>query len=138
MTTNARLRALVELADAGSVHGAAERLVVSESAISSAISGLSAEVGVPLVDRHGRGIRLTPAGHRYVEYARRILGLHDEALLAARGEADPENGSIRLAASSRFSTCWKEASGERRTTCESRPNSSPWPTRRMSGHKGTI
>jgi DNA-binding transcriptional LysR family regulator len=98
MTTNARLRALVELADAGSVHGAAERLVVSQSAISSAVSGLSAEVGVPLVDRHGRGIRLTPAGHRYVEYARRILGLHDEALLAARGEADPENGSIRLAA----------------------------------------
>jgi DNA-binding transcriptional LysR family regulator len=98
MTTNARLRALVELADAGSVHGAAERLVVSESAISSAISGLSAEVGVPLVDRHGRGIRLTPAGRRYVEYARRILGLHEEAVLAARGEADPEHGSIRLAA----------------------------------------
>ena len=98
MTTNARLRALVELADAGSVHGAADRLVVSESAISAAVSGLSAEVGVALVDRYGRGIRLTPAGQRYVEYARRILGLHDEALLAAHGEADPENGSIRLAA----------------------------------------
>jgi DNA-binding transcriptional LysR family regulator len=98
VTTNVRLRALVELADAGSVHGAAKRLVVSESAISSAVSGLSAEVGVALVDRHGRGIRLTSAGQRYVEYARRILGLHDEALLAARGEADPENGSIRLAA----------------------------------------
>lgn len=35
MTTNARLRALVELADTGSVRGAAERLVVTESAISS-------------------------------------------------------------------------------------------------------
>lgn len=98
MTTNARLRALVELADAGSVRGAAERLVVTESAISSAVSGLSAEVGVPLVDRHGRGVRLTAAGLRYAEYARRILGLHEEALLAARGEVDPENGSVRLAA----------------------------------------
>lgn len=98
MTTNARLRALVELADAGSVRGAAERLVVTESAVSSAVSGLSAEVGVALVDRHGRGIRLTAAGQRYVEYARRILGLHDEAMLAARGEVDPETGSIRLAA----------------------------------------
>lgn len=98
MTTNARLRALVELADTGSVHAAADRLVVSESAISAAVSGLSAEVGVALIDRHGRGVRLTPAGQRYVEYARRILGLHGEALLAARGEADPENGSIRLAA----------------------------------------
>lgn len=98
MTTNARLRALVELADTGSVRGAAERLVVTESAISSAVGSLSAEVGVPLVDRHGRGVRLTPAGQRYVDYARRILGLHHEAVLAARGEVDPENGSIRLAA----------------------------------------
>ncbi|WP_102142532.1 LysR family transcriptional regulator [Mycobacterium hubeiense] len=98
MTTNARLRALVELADTGSVRGAAERLVVTESAISSALGSLSAEVGVPLVDRHGRGVRLTPAGQRYTEYARTILGLHHEAVLAARGEVDPEHGSIRLAA----------------------------------------
>jgi LysR family transcriptional regulator, low CO2-responsive transcriptional regulator len=98
LTTNVRLRALVELADAGSVRGAAERLVVTESAISSAIGSLSAEVGVPLVDRHGRGVRLTPAGQCYVEYARKILGLHDEAVLAARGEVDPEHGAIRLAA----------------------------------------
>lgn len=98
MTTNARLRALVELADTGSVRGAAERLVVTESAISSAISCLSAEIGVGLVDRFGRGVRLTPAGQRYTDYARRILGLHDEAVRAARSEADPEKGSIRLAA----------------------------------------
>ena len=98
MTTKARLRALVELADTGSVRGAAERLVVTESSISSAVRALSEEIGIALVDRHGRGVKLTPAGQRYVEYARRILGLHDEAILAARGEADPENGSVRLAA----------------------------------------
>lgn len=98
MTTNARLRVLVELADAGSVRGAAERLVVTESAISSALSSLSSDVGVVLVDRHGRGVRLTAAGKRYVEYARQILGLHEEAILAARGEAEPERGSIRFAA----------------------------------------
>lgn len=98
MSTNARLRALVELANTGSVRGAAERLVVTESAVSSALSALSTEVGVPLMDRHGRGVRLTTAGQRYVEYARRILGLHHEAVLAARGEVDPERGSVRLAA----------------------------------------
>lgn len=98
MTTNARLRALVELADTGSVRGAAERLVVTESAISSALSSLSSDVGVSLVDRHGRGVRLTAAGHRYTEYARTILGLHDEAIIAARGEADAERGAIRFAA----------------------------------------
>jgi len=98
VTTNARLRALVELANTGSVRGAAARLVVTESAISSAVSCLSTEVGVALIDRNGRGVRLTPAGLRYTEYARLILGLHDEAIRSARGEADPEKGSIRLAA----------------------------------------
>ncbi|GEL19754.1 LysR family transcriptional regulator [Pseudonocardia asaccharolytica] len=98
MTTNARLRALVELAQTGSVRAAAQRLVVTESSVSSAISALAAELGVPLVDRDGRGVRLTPAGERYVGYARRILGLHTEAIAAARGEADPEHGVIRLAA----------------------------------------
>lgn len=98
MTTNARLRALVELADAGSVRAAAARLVVTESSVSSAVSALSAEIGVALVERQGRGVRLTPGGTRYVDYARRILNLHAEGILAARGEVDPELGSVRLAA----------------------------------------
>lgn len=98
MTTNARLRAFVELADTGSVRGAAKRLVVTESSVSAAVSALAADVGVPLVRRNGRGVLLTAAGERYAEYARRILGLHDEALAAARGEAAPERGLLRLAA----------------------------------------
>jgi DNA-binding transcriptional LysR family regulator len=98
VTTNARLRALVELAETGSVRRAAERLVVTESSVSSSVSALAAEVGTPLVSRHGRGVRLTPAGERYAEYARRILGLHAEAVLAARAEADPEHGAVRLGA----------------------------------------
>jgi DNA-binding transcriptional LysR family regulator len=98
VTTNARLRALVELADTGSVRAAAQRLVVTEASVSGAISALAAEVGVPLLDRDGRGVRLTAAGRRYVAYARRILGLHEEALAAARGEADPARGTLRLAA----------------------------------------
>ena len=98
MTTNARLRALVELADTGSVRAAAQRLVVTEASVSGAISALAAEVGVPLLDRDGRGVRLTAAGLRYVGYARRILGLHEEALAAALGEADPTHGTLRLAA----------------------------------------
>jgi DNA-binding transcriptional LysR family regulator len=98
VTTNARLRALVELAATGSVRAAAQKLVVTESSVSSAISALAGEIGVPLVDRDGRGVRLTPAGIRYADYARRILGLHAEAVAAARGEADPEHGIVRIAA----------------------------------------
>lgn len=98
MTTTARLRAFVAVADTGSVRAAAGRLVVTESAVSAAIGALSNEVGVPLVEREGRGVRLTSSGRTYAEYARVILGLHDEALSAARGDLDPARGRIRLAA----------------------------------------
>lgn len=98
MTTVARLGAFVAVADAGSVRAAATRLVVTESAVSAAIAALAREVGVPLLERDGRGLRLTPAGQTYAGYARTILGLHDEALTAARGGADPEHGRVRVAA----------------------------------------
>lgn len=98
MTTNARLRVFVQLADCGSVRGAAEALVVTESSVSAAVTALSREVGVPLLERVGRGVRLTPAGERYAEYARHILGLHAEAIAAARSEAGAESGLVRLAA----------------------------------------
>jgi DNA-binding transcriptional LysR family regulator len=97
MTTNARLRVFVTLAEHGSVRAAAEALVVTESSVSAAVTALAREVGVPLVEPAGRGVRLTAAGLRYAEYARQILGLHEEALLAARGEPDPERGLVRLA-----------------------------------------
>lgn len=98
MTTAARLRAFVAVADAGSVRAAARRLVVTESAVSAAVTALTREVGVPLLERAGRGLRLTPSGHTYAEYARTILGLHTESLAAARGDVDPEHGLLRVAA----------------------------------------
>jgi DNA-binding transcriptional LysR family regulator len=98
VTTNARLRVLVQLADSGSVHGAAAALSVSESAVSAAVSALARDLDVALIAREGRGVRLTQAGERYVGYARRILGLHAEAVAAARSEDDPEHGLVRLAA----------------------------------------
>lgn len=98
MTTKARLRALVELADTGSVRAAAQRLFITESAVSAAITTLVREVGVPLVEREGRGVRLTPAGMTYARYARTILGLHEQATAAARDYARPDEGIVRIAA----------------------------------------
>src|SRR5260370_9126414 len=98
MTTVAGLRALVTLADAGSVRQAARRLTVTESAVASGLSALAREVRVPLVERAGRGLRLTASGQAYSAYARAILGLHEEGLAAARGDRDPERGRVRVAA----------------------------------------
>ncbi|MER6813776.1 LysR family transcriptional regulator [Spirillospora sp. NPDC000708] len=96
--TEARLRTFVALADTGSVRAAALRLYVTESAVSAAVSALTRDLGVPLVRRVGRGVRLTPAGTVYAGYARQVLGLLEEGRAAARGAADPGRGPLRLAA----------------------------------------
>jgi LysR family transcriptional regulator, low CO2-responsive transcriptional regulator len=98
VSTEARLRALVAVADLGSVREAARRLTVTEPAVSAALAALAREVRAPLVQRDGRGLRLTPAGNAYAAYARRILGLHEEALAAARSGSDAGRGLVRVAA----------------------------------------
>lgn len=96
--TESRLRTLVALAATGSVRGAASRLTVTESAVSASIGALARELGVPLVEPVGRGLRLTASGAVYAQYARRVLGLLDEGAAAAVQELDPERGRLRLAA----------------------------------------
>lgn len=96
--SEARLRTFVTLAETGSVRAAARRLYVTESAVSAAVAALTRELDVALVERAGRGLRLTPAGRVYAGYARRVLGLLEEGRAAARGEDDPARGRLRLAA----------------------------------------
>ena len=93
-----RLRSFVALADTGSIRAAAQQLYVTESAVSAAVTALARELGVALVERAGRGVRLTPAGAVYATYARQILGLLEQGRAAARGEDDPGQGRLRLAA----------------------------------------
>ena len=95
MTTESRLRTLVALAATGSVRGAASRLTVTESAVSASIGALGRELGVPLVEPVGRGLRLTASGTVYARYARRVLGLLDEGAAAAAAELDPERDRLR-------------------------------------------
>jgi len=96
--TESRLRSFVALADTGSVRAAAARLYVTESAVSAAVAALGRDLGVQLVQRVGRGVELTPSGLAYEEYARQVLGLLEQGRAAARGEADPARGPLRLAA----------------------------------------
>jgi DNA-binding transcriptional LysR family regulator len=95
--TLSQLRAFVEVATAGSVRGAAARLVVSQPAVSAAVAALQKDLGVALVNREGRGLQLTPAGRVFADYARQVLGLLEEARVAATGHLSPERGRVRLA-----------------------------------------
>jgi len=92
------VRTFLEVARTGSVREAAERLVVSQPAVSAALAGLAKTVGAPLVERDGRGVRLTAAGRSLEVYGRRIVALLDEAVAEARraGAAGPSR--LRIAA----------------------------------------
>lgn len=96
--TLTQLRTFLTLAETGSVSAAARRLFVTQSAISASVTALQRALGIQLVTREGRGLRLTEAGIVYADYLRRALGLLEEASTAAAAEADPDHGLLRVAA----------------------------------------
>lgn len=96
--TFTQLRVFVEVVTTGSVHGAAERLMVSQPAVSAALASLQREVGVALLARAGRGLEVTPAGVVFAQRARQILRLLEDATAAAHETLDPQRGRVRLAA----------------------------------------
>lgn len=93
-----QVRTFLAVADSGSVRAAAERLVISQPAVSSALAGLQKTVGAPVVERDGRGLRLTAAGQRLATYGRRIFALLDEAVVETRAVAHPKSRRLSLAA----------------------------------------
>jgi len=93
-----QLRTFLAVAETGSVRAAAHDLVVTQAAVSASLAALQKSLGVALLEPDGRGLRLTPAGQAYAGYARRGLGLLEEAGRAAEAAADPEGGELRVAA----------------------------------------
>ncbi|SNR80789.1 LysR family transcriptional regulator [Actinomadura mexicana] len=81
-----RGRILREVARLGSMTAAARSLAYTQPAVSHHIARLEAEVGTPLVVRHGRGVRLTEAG--------RVLVEHVEDVLARMGDAEERIAAI--------------------------------------------
>ncbi|WP_066360922.1 LysR family transcriptional regulator [Herbidospora mongoliensis] len=74
-----RLKALHAVATYGSVGAAAEALMVTPSAISQQLAKLEKETGAVLVERNGRGVKLTDAAGLLAEHAERILALVETA-----------------------------------------------------------
>lgn len=67
------LRYFSEVVRTGSIREAAERLHVAPSAVSRQMRNLESEFGVPLFERHARGVVPTSAGELYARYARTAL-----------------------------------------------------------------
>lgn len=67
------LRYFVTTAELGSVTRAAEKLFMAQPPLSAQLRQLEEEVGVPLLQRLPRGVRLTVAGESFLRDARAIL-----------------------------------------------------------------
>ncbi|MFD6417165.1 LysR family transcriptional regulator [Streptomyces sp. NPDC060194] len=77
-------RSFVTVCRLGSLSAAAAELHRTQSALSRQIAGLERALGVPLVERHARGVRPTPAGEVFRRHAVATLDEADRAVRAAR------------------------------------------------------
>ena len=76
----ATLRSLIAVIDAGGVTRAANRLHLTQSAVSMQIKRLEESLDLILLNRTGRGVSPTAEGEQLVAYARRIISLNDQAV----------------------------------------------------------
>jgi DNA-binding transcriptional LysR family regulator len=91
-----RVLLLVEVAERGSLSGAAEALMITPSAASQQVSRLEAEVGQPLLHRLPRGVALTDAGQALTERGRAIRRELRGAQADLESVARLDQGTLRL------------------------------------------
>jgi DNA-binding transcriptional LysR family regulator len=91
-----QLRYFVAVAEEGQLTRAANRLSMAQPALSQAIAQLERQVGVKLLERHARGIALTPAGDALLEKARATIAAADEAEGVAAAWARGQIGHLTL------------------------------------------
>ena len=89
-------RSLIAIGELGSFSKAAERLNLSPPAVFAQIHQLETELGEKLYERSGRKLVLTPAGRLMIDYCRRMLRVHDEAMNAVRELSGVHRGSLYL------------------------------------------
>ncbi|HYD99789.1 MAG TPA: LysR family transcriptional regulator [Alphaproteobacteria bacterium] len=92
------MKVFVTALDEGSLAGAARRLKRSPTAVSRAVALLEAHVGVELLHRTTRSLKLSEAGERYAAACRRMLTDLEEADLLAAGERAAPRGMLTLSA----------------------------------------
>ncbi len=94
-----QLRTFKTVADASSFSLAAQRLKLSQPSVSYQVKELEEALGLPLLDRLGKRVKLTEAGTVLYGYARRMLDVLDEATVAVEELRGIKRGSLRVGAS---------------------------------------
>ncbi|MBH5334867.1 LysR family transcriptional regulator [Streptomyces pactum] len=93
-----KLRVLRTLHDLGTVTATAEALRLTPSAVSQALSGLAKQLGVPLLEAHGRRLRLTDAARLVLRHADEVLAQLERADAELAGHLRGETGRVRVGA----------------------------------------
>ncbi|TMD77879.1 MAG: LysR family transcriptional regulator, partial [Chloroflexi bacterium] len=93
------LRVFLTVAEHEHITRASEELILSQPAVTKTIQHLEQEVGLELIERHGRRIALTHAGHVLHNYARRVFAVEREMEEALSALRDVDAGEVTVAAS---------------------------------------
>lgn len=96
------MNVFVAVGEAESFAAAARRMDLSPAAVTRAVSALEDRLGVKLMLRTTRSVRLTEAGRRYLDDCRNILASIDEANEAAAGVNSAPRGNLSVTASVMF------------------------------------
>lgn len=96
-----QFRYFIAVAESGSVAGASRMLAIAQSALTKSIQELEDELGQPLFERSARGMALTPAGHRFLVSARKVIGaVADAARLHRAGSNAGPSGPLAVGVTS--------------------------------------
>ncbi|HWC77189.1 MAG TPA: LysR family transcriptional regulator [Blastocatellia bacterium] len=94
-----QLEMFVAMVEEGSFHRAAARVYRTQPAVSMALRRLEQELGAPLFDRSNRSdYTLTSMGEVLYEYARRLINLRDETVVALQDLHTLQSGRLRIGA----------------------------------------
>lgn len=91
-----QLRSFLAVIEEGSLHRAAKRLNLSQSALSRQMQALEHELGGKLLERSSTGVRPTVGGHDLAAKVATILGSYDSAMLEVRRGLRGQSEEIRI------------------------------------------
>lgn len=94
--SHSQLLYFVRVAEVGQISSAARSLYVAQPALSQSIARLERRLGLELLERHPRGVELTPAGRIFFAKAKAALQASAEAALAAQALASCHRGSLQI------------------------------------------
>ena len=93
-----RLRLLRELRERGTIAAVAEALSYTPSAVSQQLAALERETGVTLLEKVGRGVRLTDAAHRLADHTDVVLARLEQAESELAAASGAVHGRVRITA----------------------------------------